>query len=115
MGSKDPRYQRGKELVYAIKAHGCLVCGESDLTVLDLHHVKPEDKHFTLTGAALCKPLSVLEDEARKCVVLCANHHRLADAGMIEFDEGEFGVYDHNTTFRLRSDSGGARLLHDGR
>lgn len=83
--------------------------------VIEMHHVKPEEKCFNLSGANLTKPLRDLTTEAAKCVALCANHHRLADAGLIEFDEGEYGVYDHATTFRFCRSGGDPRLIHDGR
>jgi predicted HNH restriction endonuclease len=55
----------------ALKFHGarCSVCGESDLLILDVHHLDPVAEGQRRTTV-------------RDVVVLCANHHRYAHAEM---------------------------------
>jgi hypothetical protein len=59
---------------------GCRDCGERDPIVLDAHHRDPSTKNDRLkhkNNAALYRLGWVaLEEELRKCDVLCANCHR---------------------------------------
>ena len=55
--------------------------------MLDHHHRDPATKSFNITGAAFGKGLAALTAEIAKCVVLCANCHRLVHAGLLEIDE----------------------------
>jgi hypothetical protein len=76
---KQRKAQR-KMYVDKIKEHyGCMLCdGEYPAVVLDMHHLDPSTKEsniasLTLKGAAMDK----LRAEVSKCIVLCANCHRL--------------------------------------
>lgn len=55
-----------------------MLCGESDPTVLDFHHRRTEKKSFSMS-VAIRDGMKWEEAaaEAVKCVLLCANHHRL--------------------------------------
>lgn len=53
--------------------------------VLDFHHKDPSSKEFGVSGSrqgshSLCSTVS----EIRKCVLLCANCHRLVHAGLLD-------------------------------
>jgi hypothetical protein len=55
----------------------CSVCGESDQRCLDFHHLDPSSKHrdvstMILRGVSKQK----IEDESKKCIVLCGNCHQ---------------------------------------
>lgn len=77
---------RKETLVRMFKeAHGCLVCGEHDLRVLDLDHRDPQTKHpifrskaYGSTGVRgfACLSHAVMCAELAKCDVLCHNCHR---------------------------------------
>jgi hypothetical protein len=69
---------------------GCEECGEKHPDTLDLHHVNSETKNPLLTkktdgsrrpGGARLYRLSYddLEVELQKCIVLCANCHRIIE------------------------------------
>lgn len=62
---------------------GCLVCGIKEYECLDFHHVNPDSKEYNPSSLA-GKPVQKIKEELRKCVVLCANHHRLVHAGKID-------------------------------
>ena len=53
----------------------CIACGEADPTVIDWHHVVPEDKLFELTGG-IQRNHETWWNEVLKCVPLCCNCHR---------------------------------------
>ena len=61
---------------------GCAICRANDARFLDLHHVDPAEKKFTI-AARMISPMGTLLAEAEKCVVLCANCHRLVHAGEV--------------------------------
>lgn len=55
----------------------CNCCGNSyPLCVYDFHHKEPTTKLFTI-GEQMGRSLKALKEEASKCVLLCANCHRV--------------------------------------
>lgn len=55
----------------------CVDCGERGREVLDYHHLDPTTKSFLLSRSANggYSRKKILE-EAKKCILLCANCHR---------------------------------------
>jgi hypothetical protein len=47
----------------------------------DFHHLDPTKKDFSITNAFNNKPFDVIKKEVEKCVLLCANCHRIEHAG----------------------------------
>jgi len=67
-------------LVSQVKAaSACTDCGNKDPRVLDFHHVGPKD--FAI-GSANAKrfTLARVQAEIKKCILLCANCHRIRHA-----------------------------------
>lgn len=60
----------------------CLVCSEDASCCLDLHHLDPSEKEFHI-GAALSRSLEKIQEEVKKCVVLCKNCHTKVHAGIV--------------------------------
>lgn len=57
---------------------GCADCGTKDARVLDFHHTNKEDKSYTIgEEIGKGKSNSTLMLEVEKCIVLCANCHRI--------------------------------------
>ena len=50
---------------------------------LHFHHVDPSQKSFAMTLAS-GKALAAYKEEARKCVLLCANCHGEVETGLVE-------------------------------
>ncbi len=68
--------------------YGCRVCGESDVTCLDFHHLDPDTKDFDIAYAIAFEwSWEKVLAEIRKCVCLCASCHRKAHAGRFEVTE----------------------------
>ena len=55
---------------------GCIICGESDVCCLDFHHIDPDEKSFMVSEYKNYS-LRNIKNEVSKCVVLCANCHRV--------------------------------------
>lgn len=55
----------------------CSDCGESDIRVLELDHLDPNNKTFNISQAVrLGFNWSAVELEIKKCQILCANCHK---------------------------------------
>ena len=54
----------------------CSKCGETRIQVLEFHHVNPSEKETLLSILNKCR-IEKIKKELFKCVVLCANCHRL--------------------------------------
>ena len=61
-------------------ASGCTRCGFNEAAcALDFHHVK--EKSFAVTGGkGMLASIETLNSELAKCIVLCANCHRIHHA-----------------------------------
>jgi transposase len=61
----------------------CVLCGYDEyLGALQFHHLDPAQKKFGLSGRGLTRSLERLREEARKCVLLCANCHAAVEGGV---------------------------------
>ncbi len=59
--------------------HKCAKCGEGRAVCLDLHHTAPTTKLFEF-NKAYKRSIRSIEAELKKCIVVCANCHRLIHA-----------------------------------
>ena len=62
-------------------ANPCCQCQEKRIACLDFHHLNPSIKEHPI---ARCTSEKDLLDEASKCIILCANCHRLFHNGDIQ-------------------------------
>lgn len=60
------------------KGLGCVKCGTNDYRVLEFHHQDGKEKDFSIAFAR-DNNLGILriKQEIKKCVILCANCHRI--------------------------------------
>ena len=80
---KNHRRKRKKDIIY-IMGDKCCICGYNKCqSALELHHLKPEEKDFTI-GQTLNKDLEIILKELQKCILVCANCHREIHSGLIE-------------------------------
>lgn len=68
--------KRNQEYVREVKAEGCSRCGESRYICLDFHHVR-DKKYWISKLVASGASLDKLKEEVSKCIILCANCHRV--------------------------------------
>ena len=70
------RIDKNKNFVFRYKRrYGCQDCGIKNPIVLDFHHFK--DKINNVATLIRNYGLFKLKDEIRKCILLCANCHRI--------------------------------------
>jgi transposase len=76
------RRRRIKEILVAEAGGACRLCGYARYAgALQFHHLDPAQKRLEFAGRGLTRSLAVLREEARKCVLLCANCHAEVEAG----------------------------------
>jgi transposase len=77
------RRRRVKEMLVAEFGGACRLCGFARYAgALQFHHLDPSTKRFQLGGRGLTRSLKILREEAKKCVLLCANCHAMVEAGI---------------------------------
>ncbi len=61
----------------------CVACGYGDYVgALQFHHVDPAAKEFAISAQGLTRSLARVREEAKKCVLLCANCHAEVEGGV---------------------------------
>lgn len=66
-----------------LKGGRCQICGYNKcIGAMDFHHVDEEKKSFDLSSRGLTRSWARIEEEIKKCVLVCANCHREIHAGL---------------------------------
>ena len=81
MKKDKEQIKKNKEYLASIKRErGCSKCGfNKHSAALDFHHVK-DKKHNISRIARSGVAQNVLDKEIKKCIILCANCHRIEHA-----------------------------------
>jgi transposase len=80
------RRRRVKQILVDEAGGACHVCGYAvHPGALQFHHLDPSTKRFEINARGAAMAIAVLREEARKCVLLCANCHAEAEAGRLSF------------------------------
>lgn len=61
---------------------GCHACGFRNPVALDFHHRSRETKRFNVSRCG-SRNWNLIKEEVGKCTILCANCHRLVEAGIL--------------------------------
>ena len=78
------RRREVKALLAAEAGGACATCGfDAYLGALHFHHREPGAKAFEVSRQGVTRSLPRLREEARKCVLLCANCHAMVEAGLM--------------------------------
>lgn len=78
------RKQKLKRILVDEAGGCCTVCAYGRCIVnLGFHHVDPKTKSFPMS-MAIGRSLEAFREEAKKCVLVCANCHGEIEAGVIE-------------------------------
>lgn len=70
--------ERNRNYVWEyLSTHPCILCGESDIVVLEFDHIEPKLKFKEISMLITqCFAIDIIKKEIQKCNVLCANCHR---------------------------------------
>jgi hypothetical protein len=78
------RHRRIRALLVSEAGGRCAVCGyDRSAFNLHFHHVDPRSKSFDM-NMGVGKALAAFREEAKKCVLVCANCHGEIEASLIE-------------------------------
>lgn len=67
----------------------CRICGESDTTCIDFHHLDPSKKEFSVSQSRGGRySVEKILDETKKCICLCSNCHRKLHSGKLALPVG---------------------------
>lgn len=86
---KDVVNFRNRIKIALVKAFGnkCQLCQqEYPNSVFDFHHLNPNEKSFNLSNSSTTRARSAYAEEAKKCIMLCANCHRLVEHEEVNID-----------------------------
>jgi hypothetical protein len=76
------RRRQIKEVLVAEAGGRCVLCGyDRCIGALHFHHVDPAAKSFAIARRGHTRSLARAREEARKCVLVCANCHAEIEAG----------------------------------
>lgn len=79
------RYVEARQFIRGhLQKNPCVDCGNSDIRVLELDHVRGK-KDFNVSDMAKQSSLTVIQKEIAKCEVRCANCHRIRHARVAEW------------------------------
>jgi hypothetical protein len=87
------RRRRVKRILVEEAGGCCVECGYcACCAALQFHHLDPSTKSFALSHEGATRGLARAREEARKCVLLCANCHAEVEAGVrvLEAPRGGF-------------------------
>lgn len=91
------RRRKVKRILVAEAGGACCICGYSRSAVaLEFHHVDPTTKSFSIGEAGVTRSLERARQEARKCVLICANCHAEVEAGVTTLRRVELRGWDSN-------------------
>lgn len=81
------RRRRVKQILVTEAGGRCALCGyDAYIGALQFHHVNPSAKAFAVSNDGMTLALESVREEAKKCVVLCANCHAEVEAGLMTVD-----------------------------
>jgi transposase len=78
------RRRQVKAMLVAEAGGSCVACGfDAYAGALQFHHRDPGSKSFEVSRQGITRSLARLREEAKKCVLLCANCHAMVEAGLL--------------------------------
>ena len=81
-------HKRRKQIVEDAKKYPCIICNKDfNPVVMDLIHVDPSPKLYSLSKLFTCASYTRLMEEIDKCAPICANCNRLLQNGYVELPE----------------------------
>lgn len=84
------RRRKVKRILVEEAGGACAQCGyDRCVAALQFHHLDRAKKRFGLSRGGTPLALDTLRDEARKCVLLCANCHAEAEHGIVDLSDLE--------------------------
>ena len=82
------RRRKLKKMAVELKGGKCQICGYSrSVWALDFHHIDDKLKSFDLSSGGLTRSWVKVQEEIKKCVLVCSNCHREIHAGLVDLQK----------------------------
>jgi 5-methylcytosine-specific restriction endonuclease McrA len=79
------RRKKLREMARASKGGKCMICGYYKCQrALSFHHIDPAKKNFDLSTNGLTRSWAKIEEEIKKCILVCANCHMEIHEGITQ-------------------------------
>jgi hypothetical protein len=79
------RRKKLREMARASKGNKCAICKyDRCQRALSFHHIDPSKKEFNLSSKGLTRSWKKIEEEIKKCVLICANCHMEVHDGITQ-------------------------------
>lgn len=103
--------RRAKQRLIEVAGGRCILCGyDRHAGALHFHHLDPSQKRYTLSRAGHTRNFAEALEEAKKCVLLCANCHAEVERGVAVIPDdlmpGEEDLEDANLPPRAAFEGG---------
>lgn len=83
----------------------CSYCGlEDEPQLYDFHHLDPTTKNFNIADSSTTRSKQSYANEAKKCIMLCANCHRRIENGLISLDNFEPILFNEEKYYKILKD-----------
>ncbi|MEK7552146.1 MAG: HNH endonuclease signature motif containing protein [Patescibacteria group bacterium] len=83
------RRRKLREMARATKGSKCFICGYKKCQrSLSFHHIDPSTKKFDLASGGITRSWAKIEEEIKKCVLVCANCHMEIHDGITQLPKG---------------------------
>lgn len=98
--------RRRKENLIRVCGNQCNICGyHKTNSALEFHHIKPQEKEYSISSSGTCHDLEKDLAEVQKCILVCANCHREIHDGFYSENElHQCKIYDKNIAEQLRQE-----------
>jgi len=84
LANSEYKKKRRKEWQIFKSTLSCAQCGFSHSAALDFHHENPEEKEENINRIIANGQFAKAFEEIKKCIVLCANCHRIHHHDMLQ-------------------------------
>lgn len=112
---KTARHRIKKSLVFAY-GNKCYVCHKTfNTSIYEFHHLDPSKKSFPL-GTGNTHARNIVIKEARKCILVCPNCHRLITLGEIKLPKNtnsNFDAYKFKLIYKYSINTNKEKALHN--
>lgn len=88
--------------------HKCACCGlVEDACLYDFHHINPDTKSFGIGSATTTRSRQAYVEEAKKCIMLCANCHRKIENNLISLNDCDLTLVNEQVYYETLVKLGG--------
>ena len=88
--------------------HKCAYCGlVEDACLYDFHHINPDTKSFGIGSATTTRSRQAYVEEAKKCIMLCANCHRKIENNLISLNDCDLTLVNEQIYYETLVKLGG--------